>query len=366
MDAVSEPSTTPSRPPHVTFACAIVLVGSVFVVLQMWDRISTLRTIDTRTTLSAFLASSRLGDLGVGVAQLTTTVQVASMAAAACATALAILTWHVTRRSHGARLAMTLLAGPLFLTGLLSDWFLESIAATFWCSGVAAAVVTLWLGPARLWFAGLPVPPPGQDRARQASTQVRRVPPTSDAPAPPPSHEQPPPMQHAWPPAGPAAWAPPPTSAYDPTSRRRSGGTRPPALLWACILTWLCTSFAAVLLVGSIVTLAQNSQPVLDAAYRQNPSLTDQGFSQHTLLVMLYALIGLVLAGSVAAAVFAAVLYRGHRWGWYALLVAAAVSTLFFLMSSLGSPIGLVPVAASVATLACLVRPEVRAWLIRR
>jgi uncharacterized membrane protein len=118
-------------------------------------------------------------------------------------------------------------------------------------------------------------------------------------------------------------------------------------------------------MVVSIVTLAQNAQPVLDEAYRQNPDLSDQ-FAQHDVLVMLYAVIALVLACSVAAAAFATVLYRGHRWAWYALLVAVSASTLFFLVGAFGSPIGLVPLAASAVTFVCLVRPEVRAWLVSR
>jgi hypothetical protein len=169
-------------------------------------------------------------------------------------------------------------------------------------------------------------------------------------------------MQQPWPSI---AWAPPATTSYDaphPRVRRR----RPRALLCACVLTWFCTGFAALILVVSVVTLAQDAQPVLDEAYRQNPQLSEQGFSQHDLLVVLYAVIGLVLAGSVAAAAFAVVLFRGHRWAWYALLAAAGASTLFFLISALGSPVGLLPVAASAVTITCLVRPEVRAWLVRR
>jgi len=50
MEGVSEPSTTPVRPPHVTIASGIVIVGSLFVLLQMWDRISGLQSLDTRTT----------------------------------------------------------------------------------------------------------------------------------------------------------------------------------------------------------------------------------------------------------------------------------------------------------------------------
>jgi O-antigen ligase len=121
-----------------------------------------------------------------------------------------------------------------------------------------------------------------------------------------------------------------------------------------------------VILVISVLTLASDAQPVLDEAYRQNPQLSDQGFTQHDLLVMLYVVIGLVLAGAVAAATFAVLLYRGRRWAYYALLGAAALSSLFFLVSTLGSLIGLLPLAASVGTIICLVRPEVRAWVVRR
>jgi MFS family permease len=169
-------------------------------------------------------------------------------------------------------------------------------------------------------------------------------------------------MQQQWPPN---SWTPPPYSAYD-APRRPALGHRPPALLWACIVTWCCTGLAVVILAVSIVTLAQNSQSVLDEAYRQNPQLSEQGFTHHELLVVLYVVIGLVLAGSAAAATFALLVYRGRRWAYYALLGAAALSALFFLISALGSVIGLLPLAASVLTIVCLVRPEVRAWVVRR
>ena len=149
------------------------------------------------------------------------------------------------------------------------------------------------------------------------------------------------------------------------TGPQQTRGRRPQALLAACILTWCCTAIGALILAVSVVTLAQDPQPVLDEAYRQNPQLTDQGFTQHELLVMLYVVIGVVFAGAVAAAAFAAALFRGHRWAWFALLLAAAGSTLFFLVGTLGSPVGLLPAAASAATFFCLLRPEVRAWLAR-
>ena len=377
MDRVSEPSTHPVRPPHVTVASAIVIVGSVFVVLQMWDRIAGLHSIDTRATLASYLAGSRLGDAGVDVGQLTMIVRVAAMTAAGCATAMLILGWQVTRRSRSARLALTILAGALFVTGMVSDWFVESSAATFWAAGVGGAVVTLWLGPARLWFSDNPA----ALREGGSAGPTRPAAPTSpryDAPAPPhgqpsrppyqppagpPTADQPPPMQQPWPPT---AWTPPPLSAYDAPRPPQPVGVRPPSLLAACILTWCCTAFAALILVISIVTLAQDARPVLDEAYRQNPQLTDQGFGRHDLLVLLYAVIGIVLACAFAAAAFAIALYRGHRWAWYALVVAAGASTLFFLVGTLGSPVGLLPAAASGVTFFLLLRPEVRAITLRR
>ncbi len=368
MDRVSEPPTHPGRPPHVTVASVIVIVGSVFVVLEMWDRIAGLRSVGTRSTLASYLAGSRLGDAGVDLAQLTSIVRIAAMAAAGCATAMLVLGWQVTRRSRSARLALSLLAGGLFVTGMVSDWFVESITATFWAAGIGAAVVTLWLGPSGLWFSDHATAAARERRepSRPTPPAAPPPPPRYDAPSPwsrpPPSQQQPPPMDQPWPPTG---WSPPPTSAYDAARPPRELGRRPPALLTACLLTWCCTAFAAVILVISIFTLAHDAQPVLDEAYRQNPQLADQGLTQHDLLVMLYVVIGVVLACAGAAAAFAVVLYRGHRWAWYALLITAAVSTLFFLVGTLGSLVGLLPAAASGVTFACLMRPEVRAWLRR-
>jgi MFS family permease len=365
MDGVSDPSPHPVRPPHVTVASAIVIVGSAFVVLQMWDRIAGLQSLDTRTTLAAYLADSRLGEAGVDLAQLTDVVRIAAMAAAGCATAMLILGWHVTRRSRSARLALSVLAGALVVTGMVSDWFVESVAATFWAGGIGAAVLTLWLGPAGAWFSDEPAPAPERREAERTTPSSPPPPPTYDASPPPgqPPRQQPPPTQQPWPPT---TWTPPPPSSYDVPRVTRARGPRPPALLTACILTWFCTAVGALILVVSVVTLAQDPQSVLDEAYRQNPQLADQEFSRHELLVMLYVVIALVLVGAVVAAGFAVALYRGHRWAWYALLVAAVGSTLFFLVGTLGSPVGLLPAAASAITIFCLLRPDVRAWLASR
>jgi hypothetical protein len=402
MDAVSEQQDKATRPPQVTYACLIVMFGSVFVVLLMWDRIAALHTLETRETLQTFLDRPELDGAGLTVTGLLTTVKVASMISAACATAMVVLGWQATRRSHTARLGLSILAVPLFLSGLVSDGFVSSGAAMFWCSGVAAAVLTLWLGPTRAWFAEAPgaAARSATSAAAHASRpQVRApapppaAPPTSPptpAPTPgwtpPPTQPYPPqqpptpstppqtgqqtgqqpgqqpggpaPQQAPWPPM----WTPPPTTAYD-AARPGRAGARPKALLAACIVTWAGSTLAALGLVLTLAVLAGDSRQLLDEMYRQNPQLADQGLTDHALVMTMWVMTGLGLAACLAAAAFALLLFLGRRWAWYALVVSASAAAVLFLVGALGSPVVLVFLAAALGTLGCLVRPEVRAWL---
>jgi hypothetical protein len=379
MVAVSEQQPSRQRPPHLTAACLVVMLGSVFVVLLMWDRIANLHDLPTRRALEDFLDRSDLRGSGVGVGGLVTTVKVLSMVSAACAVAMAVQGWQATRRSRSARLALSVLVVPLFVTGLVGDGLVGSAAATFWCSGVAAAVLTLWLGPNRVWF-GDPAPAPrsappsplrrgaGPPPAPRPTDRPPDRPDTGQQPGqqPPPS---PFPFGAARPPTqtvAPPPWAPPPTSAYDERRGRGPAGRgarRPRALLWACVLTWVCTGLASGGLVLSLAKMRHDSDSVVDGLYRRDPQLAEQGLSRHSVLAMLYALSAIVLLAAVAAAVFAILVFLRHHWAWYALVVSASAATLLFLVGSFGSPAAIVLLGACVATIACLVRPEVRSWL---
>src|SRR3954452_942354 len=166
MEGVSDPTTKPARPPQVTFACGIVMVGSLFVVLTMWDRIAGLHTLDSRTGLQSFLDDSGLDSSGLTVTDLMATVKVLAMIAAACATAMVVLGWQSLQRNRSARLGLAILAVPLFVTGLATDGIVSS--------GVAAAVLTLWLGPARHWFSDTPAPDPDPPTAPSSSPSIFR------------------------------------------------------------------------------------------------------------------------------------------------------------------------------------------------
>ncbi len=122
MEGVSEQQTKPVRPPQVTVACAIVMVGSVFVVLLVWDRIAGLHTLETQTGPADLPGPLRTPDRPASTSgSLSAIVKVVSMVSAACAVAMVVLGWQVAQRSHSARVAVSVLAVPLFLTGLVGD-----------------------------------------------------------------------------------------------------------------------------------------------------------------------------------------------------------------------------------------------------
>ena len=71
--------------------------------------------------------------------------------------------------------------------------------------------------------------------------------------------------------------------------RRRAG--RPAAVLWACVLTWVCTAFVTLGLVASAVALAVSPDLMLDQVHKDNPDLAAQGISDDLLLVATYVMI---------------------------------------------------------------------------
>jgi hypothetical protein len=321
MGRVSEPSATRDRPPQVTVAVGIAILGSIFVVLAAWDRITGLHSLDTRQTLSSVLDAPVLRDNDVTVSQLIVAVKVVSMVAAACAAAIAVLSVQTLRRSRTARLAMTVLAVPTFLGGLAADGIFSS--------AVAAAVATLWFGPARTWFL---------DGAATPDRSPART----------------------WPVASSRDWVPPATSTYDV---RRGVAGRPNALFTACLLTWMFCSMTVLLVGASLIVLALDAGAVLDRMHRQDPQLSDRGITDHQLLLFAYVTGGILIVWAVAAAAFAALAFNRRRWAWFALLVSTAAVVVLGLVAVLGFVLVLVPLTAAVVTLALLTRREVREWV---
>ena len=273
-----------------------------------------------------------------------------SMVAAGCATAAAILGYQVLRRSRSARLALTVLAVPLFLTGLVTGGFVSSV--------VAASAVMLWLQPARDWFNGVT---PAQAGAAAAARRP-------DRPAPPPcprrpsrprrpgrarrcSRSPPVPRGHA---AGRVAGR---AARRDDTAPHRRLGLRGHLVL---------QQHDRALMIASTVVVAVRPELVFDEVHRQNPDLAEQGITDTVLAVSTYVMSGFVVLWCVSAIVVAVLVWRRVAWARIVLIVcASSCRRAEPARLRAGAFLLAFPLVAGIATIALLLRPESRPWFDR-
>ena len=152
-----------------------------------------------------------------------------------------------------------------------------------------------------------------------------------------------------------------PGAAAYPREERRPG-----AVLGACVITWVATGLTLLGLAGSGVVLAVRTDLMLDEAHRQSPDLAAQGVTDQMLVVATFLLIGGIGLWCLAAAVVALFVLRGAASARIALLVSAATASAACLVgAAVGAVVLLVPLGASVATIALLLRSEVGLWFNR-
>lgn len=334
------------------------MAGSAAVVLTVFEQISGLHTVDTREAVAKALAEPPFDGLGLSVEEVLAGARVLAMVAAACATATAILGWHVQQRSKAARVALSVLALPLFVAGMGSGGVLSSV--------VAVAVLMLWLQPSRDWFDGRWRPEPEQPRPAAplhretprdtpASPPVQQEPPA--APQPPPYAAWPPPSQAAWPPVGTPQAPPAPFGPGAPQPQR------PPAVVASVVLTWVCSLLLGGLFVIGAVWLVANPGRLMDQLTEQNPELVRQGAITTDLVRgMLIAMAAVIAVWVLAACAFAVFTLRGANWARIALLVSSGTAGVALLLCSVVNAAMVVPLAGAVAVFAMLLRRDVVAW----
>ena len=325
------------RPPQVTIAGWLVVAGSVVVVLMAFDQVSTLRSLETRESVEEYLSKPPGDAFGLGVQGALSILRIAAMVGAACAAATAILGWQVLQRSKGARIALSSLAVPLFLTGLAGGGVVSAV--------VVAAIVMLWFQPARDWFDGIvraPAPRPDPTRSPTRDPLLDLPPPTA-----PPLHPTP------------YASAP----AARPASAAAAPRPRPVAL--ACVLTWVFSAAAFGLLALTLGYMLAAPDTLIEELHRQNPDLADQGVTESVLRTTVYVTAAVVMAWSAAAAALAVLTWRGVRWASIGLMISAGVAGGLCLLVVVGAVVVAVPLVACAATVVLLLRPESRAWFGR-
>jgi hypothetical protein len=331
------------RPSHTTVAAAVVIGGSVGVVLGIADQLAGLYSLENREAVAGFLDEPPGSGLGLDVSTALRLMRVALMVVAGCATAAAILGFHALRRSRRARLGLTVLAVPLFFGGLATGGFLTSL--------VAASSLLLWLGPSGDWF---------RDGTAPRSPGDTPQPPQAERDRPDPWR---PPGEPAAPlPTGTAPWPPSPAAPVQqqpvPVPRRR-----PDALVWACVLTWAFSAVVLVVMLASATLLTTNPGLVVDELRRQGRDVS--AVDLDLLRAATYVTVGVGGVWTVAAMVLAAVAYRGVRWGRVALVASAAAGAVLSLVAAVTSLVTLVPGVVCAVTVVLLNRPEVRAWFRR-
>ncbi|MCW2851974.1 MAG: hypothetical protein JWM84_1638 [Nocardioides sp.] len=337
-------SDAPPRPRQVTLAAWMIMGGSALIVALVFERVAGLGSLETQKSIESFLSEPPGDGLGLDLDGVTTLLRVLAMVAGACATAAAILGYHVLHRSRSARLGLAVVAGPLFVCGMAAGGFLSAV--------VAAAAVMLWLQPARDWFDGKAAAPVERERAAQAGPSVFQAPP------PPPPPTEPRPMTGFG-----AAPSPAWTSTVTPTGRVAPVATaRPAQVLWACIITWTFCSLAIFLVGMGALVLAAAPDLWLEELYKQDPDLRSQGVSESELRTATFVLAGVVALWGGAAMVFAVQAFRRVRWGRTALVVSAALAGAVALVGAVLNFVLVLPLAACLVTVSLLLRPEVRAW----
>lgn len=354
------------RPRQVTLAGWLIIAGSALVVLTIFERLTELNSLETRTAVERFLAEPPGRDSGLDTEGVLSVIRVLAMVAGGCAAAATVLGFHVLRRSRGARIGVSVLAVPLFLSGMVAGGFLSSL--------VAFAAVLLWLQPARDWFAGRPARQAPEPPPRQPSEPAvpPAVPPTAGPAAGPFAGQPgtgpgptvgfgsvPGPAPTTAVPAPPGAPAAVPAVPGGPVVLRRPG-----AVVWACVLTWVFSGLAAVVLGLGALVLAVSPDLVFDELRRQNPEVFEQGLTESTLATVTYVSAAVTVGWSVLASVLAVLLFRRVRWARAGLLAAVGATAAVSLLSALQSPAMTVPLLASVAVFSLLLRPEVRRWLV--
>jgi hypothetical protein len=327
----------------VTLAASLVIAGSLLLLASVFERLTTLRSLESRTSIQEFLERPPGSDLGIGLEAVLDLLRVVAMVGGALSAAAAILGYHVLKRNKGARIGLAVLAVPLFLTGATSGGFL----ATF----VAVSIAMLWLPPAREWFTGRSASAARPPRSTARAAVPRPGPPQAVSSSPPPWTGYGQGTPYAAAPAAPPAAPPRPV--------------RPGSVLAACVITWVCCAVAATFGLLLVLVMTVDADGLLTELHRQNPQL-GRDVSDATLRATAWVSGIVAVLWSVVSAGLAVLVFRRVRWAAYGLVASAGLVAVMCLAGSLVSPVLVVPGVLAAAAAVLLLQTSAQRWLSRR
>lgn len=350
------------RPGQATLAGALIIGGSIVLVLSAWQRISTLHTLEVQQEFERMLGDQPSG-MGISVDTLATIIRILCLVGAGAAAASTILGFQVFKRSISARVALTALSPLLLIGGLATAGFLAPM--------VVAGIGLLWLQPTRDWYAGRPwvqrTAPRRSGQSGDAADGAGPVAPpvspwtTPSTPTPPTV----PPAAETQP--GPPAAGPVPVPVapwpHD-RPRRQAAAPRPGALVTACVLAWVFSTVTVAFLALSALALAAQGDDVFAELQKQQPDLAAE-MTKGELVASMYVVIAGLIVWSLAVIVLAGVAFVGQNWARILLAVSAAVAGLLSLVMAIAAPPLVIVVLVFAVATWLLLRPEVSAWYRR-
>ncbi len=391
MESMSE-QKAPPRPRQVTMAGVMSVVGSLLLVISLFDTLGRLRTPETRESVADFLATPPGSGLGIDVAQAVDLMRALALASGALAAMALVFAIFVLQRHVPARIGFTVVAGLLLLTVPVAG--LMPLLLAF-------AALLMWSQPARDWYAGrTPAterPSPQRSQGQSGGGWPPHRPDDSQQPghlpAPPsypspaePSSQQPPPEPGAWQQPGsspepgawqqpgsspePGAWQQPPVApqyaGYPPYGQQpgRDPDKRPTSVTIAAVLTWIGAGGTAASMVLLGVVLAAGGDAFVDQ-FDEAAQGTNLTLSSDEVLAIGWGITGFFLIWALVAAVLAAFAFRRSNLARIALVASSVMTALLSLLMVL-SGISLVTLVLSVATAILLFTGGANDWFARR
>ncbi|MGN6253211.1 MAG: hypothetical protein ACTHNS_15510 [Marmoricola sp.] len=378
-------ASTDRRPSQVTWGAAITVVCGVLLVATAFDALAGLHSVDTREQLARAVDSPQARGLGITVEEATRVLHVLLLVGGAAAAVAAVLGGYAYLRHTGARAALPVAA----VVALVGSFEADPLLGVLLVLGAGL----LWSRPARTWFRPRPdavaFTTPGAAEPAERSAEPRAAVPPDDQPAPPahpPAPEPPNPPYPPVPTGGPPGAAPPPTYGFGggahpvpppvtgtypssapvpPPGPWHRAGWRPPApgsVKAAVALTWTCCALALVGLVAAAAVLAGDRARILELL-REQPGYDRFAEHQDALVGALWFVDGALALWTLAAAVVAVFVLRGHEWARVLLLVSAGVAALVALAAFPASVFHLI---GSAVVFALLLSRSAAAWFRHR
>lgn len=342
-------SKAPARPPQVTMAGWVTVVGSLFMIVNVFGVVSRLHSLDTRESVQDALAKDPLKGTGIDLQQALSLMHGTALVAGGTAAAAAILGWFVLQRNHHARIGLSVIVVPLFFSGLVAGGFVSAM--------IAVSVVMLWGRPARDWFNGITPPKATARNDRDTAPWQPPTPPPEQGPrsfegfGSTPTESQP--------------LSPNPDHQAHQVAPRPASAGRPREVVQACAFTWAMCGTAVL---GLLMVLAgfALSPDLVKEVYESDSRFAESDISLTALRTAAIVLSIVLALWSAAAMVVAWFAFTGANWARIVLIVSASVAAAFSLATVLSSPPLLVVTGVAVFTVVLLTRPASVAWYVEK